>query len=178
MDWDNRKLRLAGIAGDSIVDGPGIRMTLFAQGCPHHCQGCHNPETWEFDGGTWWTTDDLVKVIEENPLAKGVTFSGGEPFSQAEAFAELAGKLKNRGYEVASYSGFTMEELLQGSREQRMLLEKLDVLIDGPYIEEQRSLSLAYRRDQGNCFGEMAGRILGKYVLQREKVNSLTRRIF
>ena len=131
MDWDNRKLRIAGIAGDSIVDGPGIRMTLFAQGCPHHCQGCHNPETWEFDGGTWWTTDDLVKVIE--------------PFSQAEAFAELAGKLKNRGYEVASYSGFTMEELLQGSREQRMLLEKLDVLIDGPYIEEQRSLSLAYR---------------------------------
>ena len=91
MDWDNRKLRLAGIAGDSIVDGPGIRMTLFAQGCPHHCQGCHNPETWEFDGGTWWMTDDLVKVIEENPLAKGVTFSGGEPFSQAEAFAELAG---------------------------------------------------------------------------------------
>lgn len=195
MDWDNRKLRLAGIAGDSIVDGPGIRMTLFAQGCPHHCQGCHNPETWEFDGGTWWTADDLVKVIEENPLAKGVTFSGGEPFSQAEAFAELAGKLKNRGYEVASYSGFTMEELLRGSREQRMLLEKLDVLIDGPYIEEQRSLSLAYRgkqksedhrcscksqnrRDQGNCFGEMAGRILGKYVLQREKVNSLTRRIF
>ena len=74
MDWDNRKLRLAGIAGDSIVDGPGIRMTLFAQGCPHHCQGCHNPETWEFDGGTWWTTDDLVKVIEENPLVKGVTF--------------------------------------------------------------------------------------------------------
>ena len=145
MDWDNRKLRLAGIAGDSIVDGPGIRMTLFAQGCPHHCQGCHNPETWEFDGGTWWMTDDLVKVIEENPLVKGVTFSGGEPFSQAEAFAELAGKLKNRGYEVASYSGFTMEELLRGSREQRMLLEKLDVLIDGPYIEEQRSLSLAYR---------------------------------
>ena len=143
MDWDNRKLRLAGIAGDSIVDGPGIRMTLFAQGCPHHCQGCHNPETWEFDGGTWWMTDDLVKVIEENPLAKGVTFSGGEPFSQA--VAELAGKLKNRGYEVASYSGFTMEELLRGPREQRMLLEKLDVLIDGPYIEEQRSLSLAYR---------------------------------
>ena len=90
-------------------------------------------------------TDDLVKVIEENPLAQGVTFSGGEPFSQAEAFAELAGKLKNRGYEVASYSGFTMEELLRGPREQRMLLEKLDVLIDGPYIEEQRSLSLAYR---------------------------------
>ena len=190
MDWDNRKLRLAGIAGDSIVDGPGIRMTLFAQGCPHHCQGCHNPETWEFDGGTWWTADDLVKVIEENPLAKGVTVSGGEPFSQAEAFAELAGKLKNRGYEVASYSGFTMEELLRGSREQRMLLEKLDVLIDGPYIEEQRSLSLAYRGSRNQRIidvpaslrtgeiTEMAGRILGKYVLQREKVNSLTRRIF
>lgn len=145
MDWENRQLRLAGIAGDSIVDGPGIRITLFAQGCPHHCRGCHNPETWELEGGTWWTTEDLVKVIEGNPLVRGVTFSGGEPFSQAEAFAELAEKLRSRGYEVASYSGFTMEELLEGSQAQKMLLEELDVLIDGPYIEEQRSLSLAYR---------------------------------
>jgi anaerobic ribonucleoside-triphosphate reductase activating protein len=145
MDWDDRKIRLAGIAGDSIVDGPGIRMTLFAQGCPHHCKGCHNPETWEFDGGTWWSTEDLIKVISENPLARGVTFSGGEPFSQAEGFAELAEKLKENGYEVASYSGFTFEELLNGTREQRRLLETLDVLIDGPYLESERSLSLAYR---------------------------------
>ena len=145
MDWDNRNIRLAGIAGDSIVDGPGIRMTLFAQGCPHHCKGCHNPETWEFDGGTWWSTEDLIKVISENPLARGVTFSGGEPFSQAEGFAELAEKLKENGYEVASYSGFTFEELLNGTREQRRLLETLDVLIDGPYLDSERSLSLAYR---------------------------------
>lgn len=145
MDWDNRKIRLAGIAGDSIVDGPGIRMTLFAQGCPHHCKGCHNPETWEFDGGTWWTTEEVVKIVRENPLARGVTFSGGEPFSQAEGFAELAEKLKKLGYEVASYSGFTFEELLDGTQEQRKLLDTLDVLIDGRYREEERSLSIAYR---------------------------------
>lgn len=145
MDWDNRTIRLAGIAGDSIVDGPGIRMTLFAQGCPHHCKGCHNPETWEFAGGTCWNTEALVEIIKENPLVRGVTFSGGEPFSQADGFAELAEKLKKTGYEVASYSGFTFEELLHGTKEQKRLLETLDVLIDGRYLEEERSLSLAYR---------------------------------
>ena len=91
-------LRLAGFAGDSIVDGPGIRFTTFCQGCPHHCPGCQNPETWPFEGGFEVTPEDVVEHVKRNPLTRGVTFSGGEPFAQAAAHAELARQLKAAGY--------------------------------------------------------------------------------
>ena len=136
---------IAGIADDSIVDGPGIRVTLFCQGCPHHCPGCHNPETWPFSGGTPWEEQALFDRVRENPLARGVTFSGGEPFAQAAGFCQLAALLKAAGYEVASYTGYRFEELLDGTPEQRALLEKLDVLIDGPFLEAEKSLALPYR---------------------------------
>ncbi len=136
---------LSGIAGDSIVDGPGIRTTFFSQGCPHHCPGCHNPETWAFDGGTPMETEDLVAIVKSNPLCRGVTFSGGEPFAQAEGFLELALALKAQGYEVASYSGYTFEQLLAGTVAQRRLLENIDILIDGPFILAQKSLELPFR---------------------------------
>ena len=90
-------LRLAGFAGDSIVDGPGIRFTTFCQGCPHHCPGCQNPETWPFEGGFEVTPEDVVEHVKRNPLTRGVTFSGGEPFAQAAAHAELARQLKAAG---------------------------------------------------------------------------------
>lgn len=136
---------LAGMAGDSIVDGPGIRTTFFAQGCPHHCKGCHNPETWSFEGGTEMGIMDLLALVQKNPLCRGVTFSGGEPFAQAEGFASLAHVLKEHGYEVASYTGYTFEELLCGTPQQRALLEQLDVLIDGPFVLEERSLELVFK---------------------------------
>ena len=138
-------LNLAGIAGDSIVDGPGIRTAIFAQGCPHHCPGCHNPETWPFAGGTEMDEETVVRIVEANPLCKGVTFSGGEPFAQAEGFARLGRMLKARGYEVASYTGCTFEALLAGTPAQRELLETLDVLIDGPFLLAERSLELNFR---------------------------------
>lgn len=138
-------LKLAGIAGDSIVDGPGIRTTFFAQGCPHHCKGCHNPETWSFEGGTPMEISALLEIVKSNPLCRGVTFSGGEPFAQAEEFASLARMLKACGYEVASYTGYTFEELLNGTSGQRELLEVLDILIDGPFVLEERSLELNFR---------------------------------
>ena len=93
-------LDLAGIVSDSIVDGPGIRVTVFCQGCPHHCQGCHNPETWEFGCGTKVTEGQVLAEIAKNPLCRGVTFSGGEPFAQPEGFACLAKLLKERGYRL------------------------------------------------------------------------------
>ena len=139
------ELELAGIAGDSIVDGPGIRTTLFAQGCPHHCPGCHNPETWAFGCGTPMAAEDILSVVKSNPLCRGVTFSGGEPFAQAGDFAELAKLLKEAGYEVASYSGYTFEQLLGGTEAQRELLGTIDVLIDGPFIMAQRSLEVPFR---------------------------------
>ncbi len=138
-------LNLAGIQTDSIVDGPGIRTTFFCQGCPHHCAGCHNPETWPFAGGTPMDTGVLVDMVESNPLCRGVTFSGGEPFAQAEGFLELAQALKAKGYEVASYSGYTFEQLLSGTAAQRQLLETIDVLIDGPFLQAEKSLEVAFR---------------------------------
>lgn len=138
-------LELSGIVSDSIVDGPGIRTTIFSQGCPHHCPGCHNPETWAFGCGTQIPVEAVVEIVESNPLCRGVTFSGGEPFAQAEGFARLARVLKEKGYEIASYSGYTFEELLRGSEAQKELLRSIDILIDGRFILAQKSLEIAFR---------------------------------
>ena len=138
-------LNLSGIVQDSIVDGPGIRTTIFCQGCPHHCPGCHNPETWAFGIGTDMEVERILDIVRENPLCRGVTFSGGEPFAQAAGFAKLAKLLKEKGYEVASYSGFTFEELLDGTQEQKTLLENIDILIDGRFILAEKSLEIAFR---------------------------------
>lgn len=138
-------LELSGIVSDSIVDGPGIRTCIFSQGCPHHCQGCHNPETWEFGCGTKIPVEAIVEIVQSNPLCRGVTFSGGEPFAQAEGFAKLAKLLKEKGYEVASYSGYTFEALLHGNPAQKALLESIDVLIDGPFLLAEKSLEVPFR---------------------------------
>ena len=169
-------LDLAGIVNDSIVDGPGIRTTFFCQGCPHHCPGCHNPETWDFGCGTQVPVENLLDVVRSNPLCRGVTFSGGEPFTQGKAFAKLARLLKEKGYEVASYSGYTFEALLKGSEAQKELLECIDILIDGPFVQAEKSLEIAFRgsRNQrildvkkslaeGKAVSVTSGRWLGEY---------------
>ena len=138
-------LKLSGIVEDSIVDGPGIRATIFSQGCPHHCEGCHNPETWPFEGGTEMEEETILSIVRSNPLCRGVTFSGGEPFAQAAGFARLAKLLKEAGYEVASYSGYTFEQLLRGTPAQRELLSCIDILIDGPFILAEKSLEVPFR---------------------------------
>ena len=83
-------IKIAGVANDSIVDGPGLRFTIFVQGCPHRCKGCHNPQTHDFNGGKTETTENLIRQILANPLLDGVTFSGGEPFCQSEPLYEIA----------------------------------------------------------------------------------------
>ena len=138
-------LDLSGIVSDSIVDGPGISTNIFSQGCPPHCKGCHNPETWAFGCGTQMPVEDIGDIVKSNPLCRGVTFSGGEPFSQAAGFAKLAALLKELGYEVASYSGFTFEELLEGTEDQKKLLENIDILIDGRFVLAEKSLEIAFR---------------------------------
>ena len=95
------ELNVAGIVGESIVDGPGIRLTVFCQGCPHHCPGCQNPETWEFAERTRMSPEQILEMVKRNPLIRGVTLSGGEPFSQPEEHAQLAQLLHQNGYEVA-----------------------------------------------------------------------------
>ena len=138
-------LDLSGIVSDSIVDGPGIRTTIFSQGCPHHCPGCHNPETWDFGCGTPMEEERSFEIVRSNPLCRGVTFSGGEPFAQAAGFSRLAMLLKEKGYEVASYTGYTFEELLEGSEDQKNLLAAIDILIDGPFVQSLKSLETAFR---------------------------------
>ena len=138
-------LDLSGIVQDSIVDGPGIRTTIFSQGCPHHCPGCHNPETWAFGCGTPMEEENLLGIVRSNPLCRGVTFSGGEPFAQPKGFAKLAKLLKEQGYEVASYTGYTFEDLLKGTEDQKQLLSTIDILIDGPFLLAEKSLEVPFR---------------------------------
>ena len=138
------KLRIAGVIEESIVDGPGLRFVLFLQGCHHHCKGCHNPQTWDFNGGIVVDSDEIVARIKSDPLIKGVTFSGGEPFEQAEVLYPLAQELKGQGYHLMAYSGYYLEELKR-KPECIPLLETLDILVDGPFIEEQKSLELQFR---------------------------------
>lgn len=142
------EIRIAGTVEDSIVDGPGLRFVVFTQGCPHHCDGCHNPETHDFAGGKVTTTDALFDQCMENPLCSGVTFSGGEPFCQAEALYELGSRFKSAGKHLMCYSGWTFEELLaKAQREESVgkLLSIADVLVDGKFDISKRSLSLQYR---------------------------------
>ena len=102
-------------------------------------------ETWPFEGGTPLDTEAIMTIVRSNPLSRGVTFSGGEPFAQAEGFTELAIALKEKNYEVASYSGYTFEQLLNGSEAQKTLLEHIDVLIDGPFLQAEKTLTAVFR---------------------------------
>ena len=141
-------VRLAGIVRESIVDGPGIRFTVFCQGCPHDCPGCHNPETHDFNGGTECSIERILEEIDKNPLLSGVTFSGGEPFCQPEALFKLAEHVKKRNLSVAVYSGYTYEELMEMSRKlpaAGKLLDIADLLVDGPFIKAERDLTLQFR---------------------------------
>lgn len=146
FDLNAKNIRLAGVVNDSITDGPGIRFTVFVQGCPHHCPGCQNPQTWEFDGGVMVSAADLLADIEQNPLLSGVTFSGGEPLAQAEALLPLAEAVRQRGLGLAIYTGYTFERLLEMQDKAIMqLLELADTLIDGPFIMAERNLELNFR---------------------------------
>lgn len=139
-------LRLFGIAEESVVDGPGFRYAIFVQGCPHGCPGCHNPGSHAFDGGTVRDIDSIFQEICQNPLLKGVTFSGGEPFCQPGPLAELAKKVHQRGLDVMVYSGWTLEELQAMENPQvHALLEQADYLVDGPFLLEQRDIELNFR---------------------------------
>jgi len=140
-------LRLFGTADDSIVDGPGIRFSIFVQGCSHRCPGCHNPDAQSFTGGTESTIEELWERIQANRLLKGITLTGGEPFEQAEGLIELACRARNNGLNVWAYSGYLYEQLLAGvpNSAAPLLLEQVDVLVDGPFIEGLKSLDLRWR---------------------------------
>ena len=141
-------MKIAGTVQYSIVDGPGFRFTLFTQGCPHKCPGCHNPQTHDFSGGEELSTDEIIKKLLSNPLTDGITFSGGEPFEQASDCAVIAAAARQHGLNVWCYSGYTFEELLEKSRVDSGVMELLkltDVLVDGKFILEEKSYNVPWR---------------------------------
>lgn len=141
-------LRVAGTIGESITDGPGLRYVVLTQGCPHGCPGCIRPETHDGNGGMELKLDTLLADILKNPLLGGVTFTGGEPFCQAAPLHALAAVLKERGMGVMAYTGYTYEQLLTMGGDALALLSQCDLLVDGPYIQSLRDVSLRFRHSR------------------------------
>ena len=127
-----------------MADGPGFRTSIYCAGCAHHCPGCHNPQSWDFKGGYEVTVDELLDIIKADEFAN-VTFSGGDPLYQVEAFTELARRIKTETDKtIWCYTGFTYEEI-QADPRLSQILPYLDVLVDGPYVEALRDTDLRFR---------------------------------
>ena len=135
-------IRIAGLVPESFVDGDGIRYAIFMQGCLRRCEGCHNPETHALDGGRLIDTEEIIADIKKNSLLDGITLTGGEPLLQVDAANELARAAKSFGLSVWCYTGFTFEAL---PLDAAPLLENVDVLIDGAFVEALRDLNLQFR---------------------------------
>ena len=141
-------MRIAGTVQDSIVDGPGFRFVLFTQGCPHHCEGCQNPQTHDPVGGTEVSTDEIVRQLLSNPLTDGITFSGGEPFEPAADCAVIARQARDQGLNVWTYSGYTFEQLAEKMKKDpgtEELLKLTDVLVDGRFVLAEKSFDVPWR---------------------------------
>jgi anaerobic ribonucleoside-triphosphate reductase activating protein len=138
-------LRIAGMVNDSIVDGPGLRLAVFCQGCRRHCPGCHNPATWDESGGYQAETDDVLAAVGRNPLLDGITLTGGEPFLQAAAAAPLAAAVRARGLTVVTYTGYLWEEITGGPPDWLELARQTDLLVDGSFIMGERNIDLLFR---------------------------------
>ncbi len=163
------QIRIAGVVKESIVDGPGIRFVVFAQGCSHHCEGCHNPATHDLSGGHLVAIGTIIGEMKKNPLLDGITLSGGEPFLQPEGFGELASQAKAAGYHVMTYTGYTYESLL-AKREGpwQRLLKYTDLLVDGRFEAEQKSLRLKFRGSQNQRIIDMnQSRLKSKLILSK-----------
>jgi len=143
-------MKIAGITYESLVDGPGIRVVLFVQGCEMACPNCHNPESWSKAGGREYTVREVIRMVKKTgpsrKRSRGITFSGGEPFLQAGDLAQVAFEAKRIGWDVTTYTGYTYEELAaRDDTGVQALLNLTDYLIDGPYIHEKRDLDLKFR---------------------------------
>lgn len=137
-------ISILSIVEDTMVDGPGFRTSIYCAGCPNGCKGCHNPQSWNIENGHNASTDEIMEVIKSDPFAN-VTFTGGDPMFQAEGFAELAAAIREQTEKtIWCWTGFIFEDLLQKPA-QRQLLELIDVLVDGPYMEQLRDTDLVFR---------------------------------
>ena len=164
-------MRIANTVNDSIVDGPGLRFTVFTQGCPHHCPGCHNPETHDPTGGREASVEELARQMKTNPLTQGLTLSGGDPFLQAEECAALAKLAHKIGMSVWTYTGFRYEFLREAANPAwDALLAQTDVLVDGPFLLKEKSYETRFRGSRNQRLIDMpATQRTGRLVLWEEK---------
>ena len=169
-NWEAETLNISGIVDDSIVDGPGLRYTIFVQGCPHGCPECHNPQTHSFEENKRVTLGQLMSEIKENPLLYGVTFSGGEPLCQAAALLPLAKEIKKLGLNLFIYTGSIFEDLLKEQNPDIMaLLQQGDFLVDGPFVEAKKNLSLRFRGSENQRLIDVpASLAAGKTILWQD----------
>lgn len=149
MEQSKDYIRLAAdLQTDSIVDGPGLRAVVWTQGCHHHCKGCQNPQTWDFNGGGLVPVEMVKAAIDELEYHTGITFSGGDPMYQPDACLEIAKHARSKGLDIWVYTGFTFEELLKLAEKKPIYMEflkEIDVLVDGRFILAERDLSLLFR---------------------------------
>lgn len=140
----NALLKVADILGESVVDGKGLRTVIFLQGCPHHCEGCHNPNLLSFEGGKSYKPEILVREIfaKMTPIHRGITFSGGDPLAQAEDLLHVIKILRKEkpNLNIWTYTGYSFEEV-----KNYPVLKEIDVLVDGPFILSERDISLPFR---------------------------------
>ena len=144
----NNTIRLSGIAYESLVNGPGIRRVFFSQGCNHNCKGCFNPETHDFSGGEEKNIKELIEDVYKNPMIKGITFSGGDPFERAEEFSYMAKAFKEKGLNIWSYTGYKFEYIIDNLDKRngwKDLINNLDVLVDGRFEEDKAIEGLRFR---------------------------------
>lgn len=158
-------VRLAGIEYDSIVDGPGLRTAIFVQGCGHHCKGCHNPQTWDFNSGTEISINELVKKIEKNSINKNVTLTGGDPVYQWKELYPFVMIMIIHGYSFMLYTGFTTDELINpikskiitdSSDEKNFykFISSMDLVCTEPFIEKEKDLTLVFRGSKNQLIGD------------------------
>lgn len=147
MNYD-MNIKIAGITKNSVVDGPGLRYVIFTQGCYHNCEGCQNPQTHDSNKGTMYDTQDIIEeYMNEN--YDGLTLSGGEPFLQAEACADICFHIKTSDTNIICYTGYTWEKIMdiikEGNYSYLKLLNNIDYLIDGPFDKSKASLDCLWR---------------------------------
>lgn len=143
-----RTIRLSGIAYESLVNGPGMRRVFFSQGCKHNCKGCFNQDTHDFNGGEERDMDELINDVINNPILRGVTFSGGDPFERADDFAYMAKAFKEKGLNIWSYTGYTFENIISNldkNKGWKDLLYNLDVLVDGKFEKDKMQDGIKFR---------------------------------
>lgn len=158
-----KTLQIVRIVEGTSVDGPGLRTSIYFAGCLHHCPGCHNTGTWDFASGTPMTIEEVMKTVVYNDF--DVTFSGGDPMYSAESIIPLARRIKEAGYSIWCYTGFTLEEILEnGTPAQHELLTLVDVLVDGPFIESRRDISLRFRGSDNQRLINLAPTLSGGEV--------------